>query len=121
MAENLETLVASSDLVIIGRTGTMTSTGGSVNAQIEVEEVLKGPPDCERVRIVFSTMGRASGLALEPGKRYIFFLQTLQAGAANVYSFAGDDPDTAIRFKRRIAQEIRTLVAGDEHAPGQER
>ena len=112
--EKLKRMVAMSDLILVGHSGIITSTGGSVNVDIEVEEVVKGPDDCKRVRIAFQVIGTVSSPELKREDRYIFMLQVRQFEHALFYGLIQDDPNAIIPFNDKIFQEIHTLVADEK-------
>ena len=109
MNQKLRKLLIKSDLIVVGRIGITTSTGGSTNAEIEVEEVLKGSFENKNLRIVISTMGASSSVELTPGERTILCLRAIQEGMP-VYGLTDDDTTALIPFDNKMFQEIKTLL-----------
>jgi hypothetical protein len=107
----LEDRVSSSELIVIGHSGLMTSTGGSINAEIEIETVLKGSAGSRRIPLAFSTFGRMPAAEFERGERCLFFLQVLKTAVPPAYGLVGDDLRAIIPFNQRVVQEIQTLLA----------
>src|SRR5207253_2492978 len=96
MREKLKTMIAASDLVVVARSNLITSTGGSLNVEIEVEDVLKGARDCKTIRIAFSTMGATSPPEPEPGERYLFFLQARRNEELPAYDLIAGELDAIV-------------------------
>ena len=107
----LEDRVNSSELIVIGHSGLMTSTGGSMNAEIEIETVLKGSTGSRRIPLAFSTFGRMPAAEFERGERCFFFLQALKTAAPPVYGLVGDDLRAIIPFSNRVFQEVQAFLA----------
>ena len=103
-------LIASSDAVIVGRVGIMTSTGGSINAEIEVEAVLKGPLTTKELKLIYSTLGASFSPELKPGEPYLLCLRALPKQEFPVYCLAEDQPSAAIRLDKQAFGQIQTLV-----------
>ena len=107
---NLINLTAASDLTIVGRVGLTTSTGGSSNAEVNVERVLKGSLSSNKVRIVFSTM-ETSSPQLEPGEIYVLFLEVLEPETS--YRLVNNDANSVIPYDDEVAKEIETLIESE--------
>jgi hypothetical protein len=111
MTRNLDKLIADSDLVAVGHVGLITSAGSSVNAGVEIEDVLKGSLESKNIRVIFFTMGASSSPELNPGELYIFCLRALRAEESPVYGLAGDDPNAVIPSDDEVLRQIQTLVS----------
>jgi hypothetical protein len=108
----LREFLAASEVVVVGRVGTITSTGGSLNANIEVEQVLQGSLERRKARIVLSTINRSSLPALDPKGVYVFGLRKLKDEDVPVFSLAGDDANAVITYDRDVVRYIQDLETG---------
>ena len=109
---NLSELVSLSDLIAVGRAGIITSTGGSINVEINVDRTLKGSLKNDKMRIVLSTKEATPPPELNPGKLYILFLRALQE--SNIYALAGKDQNVVISFNEDAFKEVTTLISGKD-------
>lgn len=114
MIPSLSNLTTVSDLVVVGRVGVITSTGGSINVEINVDKVLKGSLRNTKIRIILSTKEAAPSSELNPGKLYIFFLRPFQGDESTVYTLAGNDPNVVIPFNDEAFNEIQTLLSSKD-------
>lgn len=112
MIEKFKNVIAVSDIVAVGRCGMITSTGGSINIEVDVEEVVKGQLHHRRIHIVSSVAGVKTPPILDPGERYIWFLQERQYEDLLAYSLAVNDANAIIPFNDEILQQIRVLADG---------
>jgi hypothetical protein len=103
--------LARSELIVVGECGPIMSTGGSMNVEFEVQDVLKGTVKDKQVRVAFYVIGMASPPELRNGERYIFMLQRRQGEGAPSFGLMEDSPDSIIPFDARTAAEIERLVA----------
>jgi len=108
--KRIREMAETSDLVIVGTSGMSTSTGGSINARIEIEEVLKGQANCKRICIVFPAIGISSSPEMEPGERYIFFLKFLGIEDIPVYGLLENEPNAIMLFNKQLLAEIQTGI-----------
>ena len=111
-------LTEKSDLIVVGRSGIITSTGSSINSEIEVERVLKGTLGCDRIRIAFTSRGRPSPPGLDPEAHVILFLEFLRVDDIPVYRLVNDDLDAIVPCDDQVLQGIQTLVTGQRSRGG---
>jgi hypothetical protein len=103
--------IARSELIVVGECGPVMSTGGSMNVEFEVQDILKGTVEDQRVMVAFYVMGMVSPPELRNGERYIFLLQRRQSEGAPFFGLMEDSPDSIIPFNAETATEIRRLVS----------
>src|SRR5262249_43821229 len=113
MFSKVRELTEKSDLIVVGRSGIITSTGSSINSEIEVERVLKGTLGCDRIRIAFTSTGRPSPPELDSEARAILFLEFLRMDDLPVYRLVEDGRDAIVPCDDQVLQGIQTLVAGE--------
>lgn len=109
--EQRDRMTADSDLVAVGRSGLITSTGGSTNVEVELQQVLKGPPEPGTIRVAFSTMGPDAAGELVSGQLYIFFLQALRNENVPVYRLSGDAHQAVVPFSDEELQLTRDSIS----------